>query len=174
MNDMRKLAQANGKPLPDDATLQKIATGIIKGVNANFSGPNTIGDFSKVKGSDMAKYLIVSAYQESDFGLYGEDAGGIFQCAQVRLDQYNKANGTNITEAQLGSDTDLACQVGIWCMSDVEGTLGKMAGSDPIPTDLGMQALYYWNYHAGSGHGHADELGDYMADAATNFNILNS
>ena len=162
--DIINLAKSQGKAPPSEPMLSTIANGIMQGIHDDFTGKNSIGDFSKIPASVTGKMLVSMAYQESNFGRNGEDAGGILQTAPVRLQQYNAAHHTNISEGQMASDPQLAMSVGCWCISSVEGTLGRQAGNVPIPSSLPMQMAYYWNYNPVSDHGHANELMDYMSE----------
>ena len=165
--DMKKMAATNGQPLPSAADLHKLAVGIIAGVNANFSGKNGIGDFSQVPGAKMAKTLIASAFQESKFNTQGQDNGGVLQAYYTRVDDYNAHFGTKYSQSDLAKDVSLGAKVGTWAMANPTvkpgwKMVGSQAGNVPIPSDLTKQALYYWNYNPNPGHGHANELVDYM------------
>ena len=167
--DMTKLAHANGTQLPPADKLQDLAHGIIDGVNANFSGVNGIGDYAKVPGAQMAKTLIGCAYQESKFNTNGQDGGGVFQAAANRVDDYNQKFGTSYSQADLKDNVTLASKVSTWAIANPTvkpgyQMVGTQAGSVPIPKDLPQQALYYWNYNPTGGHGHANELEDYMQE----------
>jgi hypothetical protein len=169
--DMAKLAKADGTALPPAAQMQQIAQGIIDGVNTNFSGVNGIGNYANVSGKTMARTLTASAYQESKFNTQGQDAGGFFQSYVTRVQDYNAKFGTNYSQADLAKDIPLAAKVSTWAMANPTtkpgwSMVGTQAGNVPIPSDLPSKALYYWNYNPVAGHGHANELVDYMKETA--------
>lgn len=157
VRDMDKLQHSDnleGGQIRSPAELRTIAQGIIKGINANFSGAGATG-------KDMAHELIASAWKESKFDVTRPN-GGVFQCAQNRLDDYNKAHGTNITQAQLSSgDPALGISVSLWAMAHPAPGLGAIAGV-PMPTDPGAKALYLWNYNDTNITNGQVEIADYM------------
>jgi hypothetical protein len=155
-------------PPPKEPKLTQMAQGIVDGVNENFSGKNGIGDYSKVSGKEMAQTLTAVAWKESRFDTNGQDGGGVMQCAQCRLDDYNKEHGTNISQADLKDNIPLAIKTSTWAMANPKGIVGQQAGDVGIPKDLTDQAAYYWNYNPTANHGHGNELADYMTELDKN------
>ena len=182
VNDVKKDILQMQKNDPANATtggavkepkLTQIAQGIVDGVNNNFSGKNGIGDYSKVSGKDMCRSLTAIAWKESRFDTNGQDAGGVMQCAQCRVDDYNKAHpGANMTQDKLKDNIPLAIKVSTWAMANPNGIVGKQAGDVPIPKDPVHQAAYYWNYNPTANHGHSNELADYMSEHEKNMGGL--
>ena len=165
-NDMATLAASQGGSVPPEPLYTEVAQGIIDGINNNFSGQNLIGDYSGVSGADMAKSLIASAWQESRFGVAGETPGGVYQCTQGRLDQYNEYHGTNYSLSQITNDAALSVTVGLWCMANPISIVGVPAsGQNSIPSSLEEQALYYWNYNPNPDqNGNSNQLSTYIGN----------